>query len=192
MSELWLSLGILTGSALPDAHLADYRWDTTPRLAWGAQGLAGSGAFAGGLRWLSTETTQEIGLAGVAPSEVRMSTLEAIGQARFASLWGTQLYGTASAGWLHLGYTPDQITFDPGGGSGPIAVTFDPVDELIVGGGLSLKRPLVPGWSLGLDVGHRVFSMETAHRNGSAIETGRESFGEWSAHLELAWLTQRR
>jgi len=192
MSALWLSLGILSGAVLPDAHLTDYQWDTTPRMGWGVQVLAGAGALAGGVRYRNSATTQDIGLSGVSPSQVTQNTLELVGQGRLASLWGNQLVASGTAGWLHLGYEPDRIAFDPGGGSGPIVVDFDPVDEWIFGGGLGLRRTVGPGWSVGLDVGHRVFSMETAHRSGSAIVTGREAFGEWSAHLELAWLMQRR
>jgi hypothetical protein len=29
--------------------------------------------------------------------------------------------------------------------------------------------------------------MDTAHRNGAAIEYGRQRFGEWNARIELAW-----
>ena len=42
-------------------------------------------------------------------------------------------------------------------------------------------------WVTGVQVDYRVFSLETAHRNGDAIETGRESFGDWSARLAIAW-----
>jgi hypothetical protein len=45
---------------------------------------------------------------------------------------------------------------------------------------------------VGFELDHRIFALETAHRDGSQIEMKREAFGDWSARLELAWLHGRR
>jgi len=37
-----------------------------------------------------------------------------------------------------------------------------------------------------------VFPVEAAHRNADTIVTGRETFGDWSARLELARVWDRR
>ena len=50
---------------------------------------------------------------------------------------GIGVWVTGHAGWLHLGYTPDQMSFDPGTGLDPVTVNFDPVDEPALGGGLA-------------------------------------------------------
>jgi hypothetical protein len=190
---LWFSLGVLSGSTKPDAALADYQWNTTPRGAWGAQALVGAGRFATGVRFWRTQTTQDIGLPGApAGTTVRWTSGELVGQGRLATLWGNHVMAIASVGRLHLDSDPDRITIDPNGSVFPIVVDFKPVDEWIAGGGVSLKRALGPAWDLGLEFDHRVFGLETAHRNGDVIEVGRQSFGDWSARLELAWLYRRR
>ena len=92
----------------------------------------------------------------------------------------------ASTGVLHLGWSPDHVTLDAGGT--PVEVAFEPVTEWIGGGGLALRRPVGPSWVFGLEVDHRVFALDTAHQSGGSIVRERESFGEWNARLELAWL----
>jgi hypothetical protein len=187
-AQAWhATVGVLTGSALLDPALAGCQWDTTPRASWGGQVLAGLGRFDAGVRMLSAETTQDLGLQGVASPRVHLTSLELVGQARILNLWGTRLHAIASVGRLRLDYAPDQLSFDPGGGGAPIVLQFRSVNEWIGGGGLALKLPVAEHWQLGVEVDHRVFSMETAHRNGSAIEYGRETFGEWNARLEFAW-----
>jgi hypothetical protein len=37
-----------------------------------------------------------------------------------------------------------------------------------------------------MEVERRYFALDTAHRNGATIEYSRQSFGDWSARLELA------
>ena len=188
----WTSVGILTGSTQLDANLADYQWDTRPQMAWGAEARHGRGRFAGGLRLWRTQTTQQMDAPGVTSAPVVHSTsLELLAQGRIVEGWGTRLLASASAGRLFLGYSPDQVTIDLGGGSGPTEVALSPVQEWIVGGGLSLERALGVRWSMSLEVDRRVFALDTAHRNGAVIETGRESFGEWSARLGFARLFNR-
>ena len=187
----WLSIGLLTGTTQLDAGLADYQWNTTLRLAGGAQALAGTGRFAAGLRLWRTRTTQAVG-GLAAPLDVRATSFELVGEAALAEKWGARLLATAGAGRLHIGYDPDQITIQPTGPSPAVVVDFAPVDAWIGGGGLALRRPLAKHWTAGIGVDHRVFALDTAHRVGTAIALGRETFGDWSARLELAWLHHRR
>jgi hypothetical protein len=77
------------------------------------------------------------------------------------------------------------VTIDTGGPE-PVNVTFRPIDEWIAGGGMAFTRPLSAGWSAGLEIDRRVFRMDTAHRNGSVIEYRRDTFGDWSARVEIA------
>ena len=91
---------------------------------------------------------------------------------------------------MHLGYQPDRVVLSlPGSGTTEIAL--GPVDEWIWGGGLAATRPLAGPFDAGVEVDYRVFSLETAHRDGAAIELGRESFGEWGARLSIAWRSRR-
>ena len=92
---------------------------------------------------------------------------------------------------MHLGYHPDRIEVDLGVG-GPVTVNFSPIDEWIAGAGLALRRPLPGPWMVGVELDRRVFRMDAAHREGNQVVVQRESFGEWSARLELNWQLRRR
>lgn len=183
-----LSVGVLAGWTQLDPALADFQWDVTPRGAWGAELLAGTGRASGGVRMWRTQTTQALGVPGAASGPtVRATSWELVGRGRVATLWGTRVLACASAGRLHLDYSPDEMSIDPGTGT-PIRVVFAPIDEWIGGGGLAFERPLGGPWTASLEIDQRMFGLEAAHRNGSAIEIGRESFGNWSARVGLAWL----
>jgi hypothetical protein len=184
-------VGLVTGSTQFDAELADYQWDTTPRLGWGVQALAGRRRLGLGLRVWRASSTQSIGDLGAAP-QVRATSVELVGEARVAEVLGTQVLATIGGGRLHLGYDPDQVTIQPPSPAGPIVVDLVPVGTWIGGGGLALRRAVAPAWTVGLGVDARVFAIETAHRAGSAIVYARESFGDWSARCELAWRHTRR
>ncbi|HKQ59159.1 MAG TPA: hypothetical protein VJY35_14960 [Candidatus Eisenbacteria bacterium] len=163
--------------------MADYQWNTRPRAAWGAQGLAGIGRWAAGVRLWSTRTTQSIGDLGEAPG-VRATSLELVGQGRIGAWRGTRLLARAGGGWLHLGYDPDRITIQPSGSS-PIVVDLAPVNTWTGGGGLALERTLLPGWSAALGVERRMFAIDTAHRAGDEVVLERKTFGDWTARVEL-------
>lgn len=183
----WFSIGVLSGTSKPDAGLADYQWNTAPRAAWGAQALAGRGPVATGLRFWRSETTQDNALpAETLVSKIGWTSLEWVTRARVAAVLGVTVYGSASVGRLHLAYDPDRVTIDTGG-SGPVEVEFAPIDEWIAGGGVALTRAVTEDWHAGLEIDHRVFRMDTAHRSGDAIEYRRDTFGDWSARFELAW-----
>jgi hypothetical protein len=187
----WISVGLLSGSTRLDPALADYQWNVTPRLDWGAQTLVGRGRFAGGLRLWRTQATQQIDPAASMNANVRATSSELVGQARLASALGCELTGVASTGVLHLGYHPDQVTITPPGGGAPIAVDLEPVNAWIGGAGLGVRRSLLGPWAAGVTVDHRFFSLDTAHRNGSQIEYGRQAFSDWCARLELAWVSRK-
>jgi len=188
----WFSLGILGGSTRPDPKLANYQWDAGPRAAWGSQALAGMARFAAGLRVWRAETRQKIDVPDAPTSTtVRMTSLELVGRGPLATALGTRVSAVGSVGRLHLGYHPDRVTVQPSGSGSPIVVDLAPVDEWIAGGGVALQRPLSGPWTASLEVDHRVFGLDTAHRNGDVIEYRRESFRDWSARLELAWLYLR-
>lgn len=190
---LWFALGALTGTAQPDANLADYQWDTKPHLAWGGRALVGRGRGALGLRVWQTQTTQQMDLSGVALNpHVKSTRFEFVGQGRLAKLAGMEVLAIGSVGRMHLGYDPDQVTIDSGGSGGPIDVRFEPVNEWIGGGGLAFARPVGTHWMIDLGVEHEVFALDTAHRNGSEIEYRRESFHEWNARLGFARLFQKQ
>ena len=183
----WVSVGAHTGWLQPDSKLADYQWDTSPRWTLGGEALGGLGRFAAGLRVQRFETVQELGALATPPAAaVRATSSEATAKVRVASVGRIDLLVTAGAGLLHLTYAPDRAQVDAGTGT-PIAVTLRPIDEWIGGVGVAFERPIAGPWRTGLTLEQRVFSMETAHRNGPDIERRSESFDGWSAKLGLAW-----
>jgi len=184
-----LSLGLLGGTTLWDPKLDDYQWEVAPRAAYGAQARARLGRFGAGLRVWQNATTQRLGDPGTPSPQVRTTSLELIGQGRVASVLGTRLLATASAGRIHLGYHPDHVTFDTPGG--PIAVELSPVSTWSAGGGLALERALADRWLASVSVDRQMFALDTAHRNGNTIETRRETFGDWNARLGVEWLIGR-
>src|SRR5262245_37619841 len=184
-SRPWISLALLTGSTQFDTGLADYQWNTTPRLGWGFNGLVGRGRFATGLELWRAGTTQAIGGLGADP-EVHATSLELVGEARLVEYRAIRLWVRGHGGWLRLGYHPDQITIQPPGPVSPIVVGLDPVDTWTGGGGLAVRRPFGGHWSVGLGLDVRRFTIDTAHRSGSQIVYGRETFGDWSARCEVA------
>jgi hypothetical protein len=186
-SAAWASIGLLGGSTLPDAKLADYQWDTRPRTAWGAQALAGVGRFAVGARAWRSQTVQVLDLpAGPLSPEVRSTTLEVLGRVRLASLAGTGISLAGSAGRLGIRYRPGRVVISSGPG-GDVSADLAPLSEWTVGAGIAAERPLFANWRIGVSVDRSVFALDTAHRSGASIVDARESFGDWSTRLELAW-----
>ncbi len=185
-APVWLSLALLGGSAAFDGHLADYRWDVTPRASWGARALVGRGAFAAGLRATGARTTQGIGVPDPSSAaNVSFTTLEGIGEARLASAAGFEIAGLASGGWMRIGYRPDRVAVPTGGGP-DLEVRLDPVQTWIAGAGFAVRRPVAGPWSAGLALERCAFRLRTAHRAGAEIVTTHETFGDWSGRLELA------
>ena len=188
----WLTLGVLTGATRFDPHLADYQWNANPRVAWGAQALAGIGRYGAGLRVWRSQTTQHIAMADDENPAVRATSLELVGRGRLLTGWGNEFEASVATGWLHLGYAPDHVTIASSGGGPAIDVALKPVDEWVAGGGFAVRRPVTEAWTAALELDSRVFGMKTAHRSGSTIVVGRERFSDWSARLELARVFGRR
>ena len=98
------ALGLLAGSTRMDGALADYQWDTRPRLAWGAIALVGRGRLAGGMRAWTSQNTQRIDPSATAgQSTIRSSSFELLGRLRIARVGGAEVHATASAGRLQIG-----------------------------------------------------------------------------------------
>lgn len=187
--ERWYSFGVLAGGVSLDPAFADYRWDVTPRAAWGAQGLVGTGAFAGGVRAWHSPTTQELGLADAGDPAVGVTSWDVVGQARLATFARTEVLALASVGRLHVAFDPDRVVTS--GAGAPVAIDFAPIDEWNAAAGLGVRRALAGPWAATVEIDHRRFGMETAHRDGDQIAVGRRSFGDWSARIELSWARGR-
>lgn len=184
-----LAFGTSGGAVFIDRGLGDFRWDTRPAAVWGAHALVTRGRFASGLRVARSQTSQGTGIPGEsqAPS-VNLTALALVGQVRVAGYRGVELWGSAHAGRMHLGYSPDQLTFDAGGVNGPVTVDFDPITEWDFGGGMEIRRRFFRQVALGLQVEASSFALDTAHRRGDEIAESRDRFYNWAVRLELSWL----
>jgi hypothetical protein len=180
-----LHIGPFAGTIVLDQHLSDYRWDTSARAVWGLAGRAGLGPFGAGMRVWRTATSQSTGIPGVSTApEVTLTSGEAVGEAKIFSLLGARLFGTGTVGLLRLGYDPDVLSVDDGAG-GTTQVRFQPVTEWTGGLGLGVRRGLIGGLEATVGVDHTWFQLDTAHRVGSEIVEDRETFGNWTARVEL-------
>ena len=186
-SRNWVSAAALLGSTQPDAKLADYQWQTSPSAGWGAQVMAGHGSGSLGVRFWSSDASQSINVPGasVQSATVNEMSLEAVLAARVWSVAGLDVEPALSGGRLRLAYQPEQVVV-PTGGLGSTTVQLGPIDEWQWGGGVSLARPFAGRWSAGLGLDVRFYSLDTAHRNGSVIETGRQGFEDWSLRFLIA------
>ncbi|HTR97641.1 MAG TPA: hypothetical protein VMH61_07035 [Candidatus Acidoferrales bacterium] len=181
----WVSVGVSSGTTLEDASLGLYQWDLRPHLAYGASAFAGRGRFALGARLWRSQTTQAIDPSVAISPQVRSTTFELTGRVRLAERFGVALDACGSAGRLHLGYAPDVLAIPIGGGSS-VNVALSPITTWIGGGGVALRRGLLPHWDLEAQLERELFSLDTAHRAGAQEIDARQSFGDWSARLELA------
>jgi hypothetical protein len=189
----WVSVAALGGATLLDRSLADFRWDVEPRAAWGAQLLAGTGGRAFGARVRRESTVQRLGFdGGVVPAAVRVTSLELVARTRVARVAGTELALTATGGRVHVGYHPDHLTVPAAVAGSDLEVALAPLDAWTFGGGAAARHALSGRWSLGIAVERRGYGWEAARRAGDSIAVGHESFGDWNAHLELAWTASRR
>ncbi len=181
--------GALGGWSRPDAAMAEFQFGTSPQAAWGGRLRSGAGPLDLGLRLWSAPHTQSLGLAGVEDPRARITTVDLTGRVRLARLLGQSLHATASAGRLALTYDPSTLRIPTGGGD--VVVTLAPVHEWVAGAGMALERRLSARWSMDLEVEHRWFGLDTAHRAGEDLVESRERFGTWDVRVGWNWIHGR-
>ena len=182
-----VAVSLLGGYVQPDLSLSDYRWDASGRADWGLEAAAGAGRFEAGLRYLRWQTRQGTGISGADDSPaVRVSRLEVLARARILSGAGFRLLGTGAVGRVHLGYSPDRLRIDTG--SGPVEVSFPPVDDWSGALGMAVERDLGRKWSLGAEIERSLFAIDTAHRRGDEVVEERTTFANWNLRVRLSWM----
>ena len=180
------SVGVSGGLLLPDADLADYRWDRTPTSTWGIEGMAGLGNWEAGLRLRGWRTNQETGIPGTSASpDVRLWSPELVAGRKLVALGGTELWGRAHVGRVFVSYDPDELTLTLPDDTEPLTVRFSDVDDWGFGGEVSLRKTLGEVWDVSGGLEHRVFMLNTVHRAGEAVEEERRAFGQWTFTLRL-------
>lgn len=179
------SIGATAGSVALDPHLADYRWETGARAAWGGEARLHAGPLHAAARAWRTTTTQALGIPGDDRAlDVRLTVAELAAEWPLVSAAGFAFATSASAGLLHVGYSPDALTLDAGGG-GQVAVDFAPITEPTWGVGLGVHRALGSRLLASASVERSWFRLDTSHRDGDAIVDDRETFGRWTARITL-------
>jgi hypothetical protein len=182
-----MELGLALGGVTFDPHLADYRWDTSPAMQSGMQAALYRGRIAAGARVWRSGTAQATGIPGTASPNVNLTGLEMTGQVRAFSVGGVALWGTAHAGRVLMGYDPDRLSLDAGGGS-QVTVAFDPVSEWDWGGGAALRTIVASRMAIALQADVTMFSLDTVHRRGDEIVETRERFSSWGLRAQASWL----
>jgi len=184
-----LAVGAVGGAVAFDEHLADYRWDTRPAAQAGMQATLYRGRFGAGARVWRAHTTQASGIPGeTRVPRVNLTALEMLAHVRVAAVRGIELWGSAHGGLLHLGYDPDELSFDTGGGAGAVTVRYAPISEWDYGLGAELRRELGGQLALSLQAEWSAFALDTAHRSGAEIVESRERFHSWSLRMQVSWL----
>jgi hypothetical protein len=179
------SVGALAGTVALDPHLADYRWETGARAAWGGEARLHAGPGRAAVRAWRATTAQALGIPGDdRVLDVRLTVAELAAEWPLVPVAGFTFATTASAGLLHVGYSPDALTLADGGG-GRVAVDFAPITEPTWGVGLGVHRPLGSRFIASASVDRSWFRLDTSHRDGGAIVAARETFGRWMARITL-------
>jgi hypothetical protein len=172
-----------------DQHLSDYRWDTRPATQAGLQAMLERGRFALGGRFWRAHTSQASGIPGATQApRVNLTGVEMVGAVRAASYRAFELWGMGQAGRFHIGYDPDQLTFDVGGTFGSVTVDYEPITEWEAGLGLELRAELTQQLYMSVQGEGMTFSLDTAHRSGSEIVESRERFVTWSLRMQVSWV----
>ena len=178
-------VSLSAGRTLPDAHLADYQWDVTPRAAWGGELGITDDAWSGGVALRTWGTTQAVDARAEGPVAVRLTSVQPRLERRVLSAGGTTLAARAGFGALRVGYAPARVTLATGGA--PVEVRFLPSWTWLATAGLSLDRPLAAGLAVGLGVERSLYPLDTTHRRGDTFLERREYFGGWTVDGRLTW-----
>lgn len=186
-TESWFGVGTYGGAIFLDQHLADYRWDTSPHAVWGLQGFYRHDRYGAGARVWRTGTTQSTGLLDASSSpSVNLTGADLVFEPRIGAWRGLQFFALASGGLLRISYSPDSIVLDDPGSGEPLTVDAPPVHEWTAGAGLGLRHHVPGRATLGFSLERSVFRLDTAHRKDDVVIEDRETFGNWTARLELS------
>lgn len=185
---LWGSIGLNLGATQPDGTLSKYRWDTDRQRLVGVRAMLGLGRFAVGARYSMSSTDQGLGVLGAdSRPDVDLKSYEAVVQVDLISWLGCRLSASGTYGDTRISYDPDVVALDLFGSGDPTVIELRPIESQTAGYGLGLRRNVLPGVGVGVQVDRSFFEMATAHRSGEVILIEEERFWQWNARAELAW-----
>ena len=182
-----LSVGLLSGTTLGDARLADYQWDTRAKAGLGAEARAAVEQGSVALRLWRSSTTQQLDatLASASP-DVHRDRAELVGRVTLVRALGARWSLQAGAGLLHLGYAPDHVDVATGTGTST-TVRLAPIDTGSASFGLAVEHPLAAGWAASGEATREWFALDAAHRSGADIVRASETFADWTIRLGLSY-----
>jgi hypothetical protein len=182
-----LSVGLLSGTTIDDARLADYQWDARAKAGLGAEARASVARGSVALRLWRSSTTQQLDatLASASP-DVHRDRAELVGRVTLVRVLGAQWSLQGGAGLLHLGYAPDHVDVATGTGTST-TVRLAPIDTGSASVGVAVEHPLVAGWAASGEATREWFALDTAHRSGADIVRAHETFADWTIRLGLSY-----
>lgn len=187
-TALDLAIRPLCGVERWDAELGAYGWDGSTHAVGGAEASIARGAYGGALRVERRGASQSVDLLGEpASTHVALWSVALVGERSLVTWAGARLAVRACAGRLFASYSPGSLTFAAGDGGAPVEVTFEPWSEWMAGAGLGVGVPLSSQLALGFDLERWYFALDTAHRRDDTIVRSRETFGQWTGRIGLAW-----
>ena len=174
------------GAFALDSSLNDFRFDTNLAPLYGVHAFANVGRLAPGVRVWRSSSQQDTGIPGDDTQlDVSLTVVEATAAVRLAKIAGFRLLASGSAGTLSMSWTPAELEVDLGLAE-PTVVEFSRVSETIWGAGVTVRRSVLAGFDVAVGADRTWFQLDTAHRRGNEIVTSRDTFGNWTARLELS------
>ncbi len=176
-----------SGALYLDARLHRYGWDTGPILQYGLAAEIGRGRWAAGPRVWRANTVQSGGALDTALSpDVSLSAIELASRVGVVRLFSVDVLATGSVGLLRIDYSPDHITYEIAG-EPPIVVDLQAITEWTSGMGLAAHGPLFRSVGFDFSAERYFFGLQTNHRAGNSIVSGRETIASWTFRAGLTW-----
>ncbi len=183
-----VSVDGFVGPTSLDTSFASYRWDVGPRASWTARIRARRGRMAVAARIGRTHATQASGIPGAdADVSVALTSLDLQAQLRLFSIARCDAMAHLASGRMHLGWRPDESEVALPGSGERVSVRYAPVDEWVASVGMSLERDVTASMAAVVEVEGQWFDLDTMHRAGGSLESGRERFGNWALRVGLSW-----
>lgn len=174
------------GAFALDSSLRDFRFDPSASPLYGVHAFATAGRFEPGVRVWRSSSRQDPGIPGDDTQlDVSLTVVEATVAVRLARIAGFRLLANGSAGTLSMSWTPAELEVDLGLAE-PTVVEFSRVSETIWGAGVTVRRSVLAGFDVAVGADRTWFQLDTAHRRGDEIVTSRDTFGNWTARVELS------
>lgn len=184
--QLSVNVAPYGGALALDSSLRDFRFETNTSPLYGLHAFVNFGRLVPGVRVWRSSSQQNTGIPGDDTQlDVSLTAVEATAAVRLAKIAGFRLLANGSAGTISMSWTPAELEVDLGLAE-PTVVEFSRVSETIWGAGITVRRSVLAGFDVAVGADRTWFQLDTAHRRGNEIVTSRDTFGNWTARVELS------